>query len=35
MVYTTTLLLIFIVVVLNILAIWIRARLRKKVQGVV
>lgn len=30
MVYTTTLLLIVIVVVLNLLAVWIRARLRKK-----
>jgi phosphate transport system permease protein len=33
MVYTTTLLLIAIVVVLNLLAIWIRARLRRRFQG--
>ncbi len=33
MVYTTTLLLIGIVVVLNLLAIWIRARLRRRFQG--
>ena len=34
MVYTTTLLLIGIVVTLNLLAIWIRARLRKRFSGV-
>jgi phosphate transport system permease protein len=34
MVYTTTLLLIGIVVTLNLLAIWIRARLRKRFAGV-
>lgn len=34
MVYTTTLLLIAIVVVLNLLAIWIRARLRSRFSGV-
>ena len=33
MVYTTTLLLIAIVVLLNLVAIWIRARLRRKFQG--
>jgi phosphate transport system permease protein len=33
MVYTTTLLLIALVVVLNLLAIWIRARLRTRFQG--
>ncbi len=33
MVYTTTLLLIGIVVVLNLLAIWIRARLRRRFEG--
>jgi phosphate transport system permease protein len=33
MVYTTTLLLIAIVVALNLLAIWIRARLRRRFQG--
>jgi phosphate transport system permease protein len=33
MVYTTTLLLIGIVVLLNLLAIWIRARLRRRFQG--
>ncbi|MCC7012840.1 MAG: phosphate ABC transporter permease PstA [Planctomycetes bacterium] len=33
MVYTTTLLLIGIVVALNVLAIWIRARLRRRFQG--
>jgi phosphate transport system permease protein len=33
MVYTTTLLLIGIVVTLNLLAIWVRARLRKRYQG--
>jgi phosphate transport system permease protein len=34
MVFTTTLLLIAIVVALNLLAIWIRARLRRRFQGV-
>ncbi len=34
MVYTTTLLLIGIVVTLNLLAIWVRARLRKRFSGV-
>lgn len=33
MVYTTTLLLIAIVVLLNVIAIWIRARLRRRFQG--
>ena len=33
MVYTTTLLLIALVVVLNVVAIWIRARLRRRFQG--
>jgi phosphate transport system permease protein len=33
MVFTTTLLLIAIVVVLNLLAVWIRARLRRRFQG--
>jgi len=33
MVYTTTLLLIGIIVVLNLFAVWIRARLRSRVQG--
>ena len=33
MVYTTTLLLILIIVVLNLFAVWIRARLRRRVQG--
>jgi phosphate transport system permease protein len=33
MVYTTTLLLILIIIVLNLFAIWIRARLRSRVQG--
>ena len=33
MVYTTTLLLIAIVVLLNVVAIWIRARLRRRFQG--
>jgi len=33
MVYTTTLLLIGIVILLNLLAIWIRARLRRRFQG--
>ena len=33
MVYTTTLLLIALVVTLNLLAIWIRARLRRRFQG--
>jgi phosphate transport system permease protein len=33
MVYTTTLLLVAIVVLLNLMAVWIRARLRRKFQG--
>ena len=33
MVFTTTLLLIGLVVLLNVLAIWIRARLRRRFQG--
>ncbi len=33
MVYTTTLLLIALVVVLNLIAIWVRARLRRRFQG--
>ena len=33
MVYTTTLLLIGIVVTLNLMAIWIRARLRRRFQA--
>ena len=33
MVYTTTLLLILIIVFLNLLAVWIRARLRRRFQG--
>jgi phosphate transport system permease protein len=34
MVFTTTLLLIAIVVVLNLIAIWVRARLRRRYRGV-
>jgi phosphate transport system permease protein len=33
MVYTTTMLLIGIVVTLNLLAIWVRARLRRRFEG--